>query len=289
MTKTMLHTVCFIILGFILLCNACSDLKQEKEASEARNFIVLVDISDRITQKDVINNDMLIIEFLFEKFYSTVKQHLVINSTDKFKFRVIPQKSNDFNTDSFENLLSLEMSAFSIDKKNKILEYRKKELKATIEDFYHLAYKGRNTTDYYGSDIWKYFNEQLNDDLEEHYENTVIVLTDGYFDFENDKHALKQGNLHTSSSFYAGLNGMYWKEKAEKGNYGLIPLKFITDFHCIPCGLNPKNEQLTELEKIQYFWTKWMKMSKINHCTPLSFASSDKMISVLEKQLNTKP
>jgi hypothetical protein len=274
-----------LIFCLPILLGACSK-KESRVKPKALNLILLCDLSDRITKPGVRENDILISEFVFRVFSDQVKQNLTINSSDKFKFRVLPQKSNNFNTDSFENLLSLDMGRTKITDKNRILCEKQAVLNKNLKALYKNAWKGQICSRYSGSDIWKYFNESLNDDLENNYDNKVIVLTDGYFDFENDKHAQKQGKLHTSSTFYAALKGISWKEKAEKENWGLIPLRFTKNFRCIPCGINPKNEQLTELDKLMYFWIKWMKMSGIDTCFPISYASSDKMLDLINKHLN---
>ena len=54
-----------------------------------------------------------------------------------------------------------------------------------LSNLYQQAYLGNKDSDYPGVDIWQYFNEQINTDLDSKYNNKILVLTDGYFDFED--------------------------------------------------------------------------------------------------------
>jgi hypothetical protein len=176
------------------------------------------------------------------------------------------------------------MTGVEVSSKNARLIQYENCLPGLVAQLYRESCLGRSmTSEFFGCDIWKYLNEQARIDLEKGYVNHIIVLTDGYFDFENSTHAMRMENRFTSSDFYSKLNGPDWQKAAEENDYGLIPVKLTTSFRCIVCGLNPKTDQLTELDKLSYFWNKWMVESYADTCILIPFSSSEKMKSELKK------
>lgn len=284
MTKNLLH----IIFWASLILTGCNSAKSTVERVKPVNYIVLLDLSDRLMADGVIQADKIMINEVFKHFVSAVRQNITINSSDKFNFRILPQKNNAPALSGFENKLSIDMENIDIQYKNEKLEHLSLIIQPSLDSIYSIAYKGKNTNLYFGTDIWKYFNEQLSTDLSSNADNIVIVLTDGYFDFENDQHALRNGNRFTSSSFYSRLQSLNWKEISEKSDYGLIPIHFNTPFRCIVAGLNPKTSALNELDKLTYFWEKWMKESGETDLTVISKSSAEKMKKLLTEALNKK-
>ena len=274
-------------LACILFANGCTKQVEGPEQINPKNFVILLDLSDRITKEGVMETDKEIITEIFNLFVNQVRTNITINSRDKFKLRMLPQSSNAYSLVKYENHLSIDMESINIANKNIKIKEIEGKLDKSLEKLYKIAFKGSDKKDYSGTDIWKYFNEQLENDLEQNCENFVIVITDGYFDFEDHSHTLNKYNLYTSSIFYKYLAGSNWKQKAEKYGYGLMPCSFNAEFSTIVVGLNPKTNSLIELEKIQYFWIMWMNQSGKDCCT-IPFCSSEKMISLLIKYLQIK-
>jgi hypothetical protein len=123
-----------------------------------------------------------------------------------------------------------------------------------------MAGKGKTHSDYQGVDIWRYFNESLSYDLLFGATNHLIILNDGYFDFESNNHVLKQNNRYTSSVFLRELNRNNWKSYVEKNNLGLLPVyKQFPRTTVTVIGIHPKNKSLNEYDKLTYFWGKWLQ------------------------------
>ena len=275
-----------IVLTWLIVVSGCNSDQGEQVMPKPVNFIVLLDLSDRLTVSGTDINDQALILAVARQFESRVKMNLIIRSSDKFKIRIFPQKGYRLDVNMYENMLSIDMKALEIALKNSQLKRFMVDLPATVRQLYLDASLDKTkTSDYFGSDIWKYFNEQLRLDLEKDCKNHIIVLTDGYFDFENSAHAISRGNRHTSSDFYSRLSGPDWMKEANDKDFGIIPVNLEKPFCCCICGLNPKNEQLTEMEKISWFWQKWMRESNADTCFLIPFSSSEKMKGIIQKYI----
>lgn len=283
---TKLYVFQAMLLTILALSESCMK-KEHVEHAVPVNFVVLLDLSDRIIENGVIQSDKELLLTAFDIFEKQVRYaNITINSKDKFSIKVMPQSGSNYNLNRLENLLTLDMNRIDIAEKNKKLIHFKNSLNILIDSLYFYAYRGNNTFDYPGCDIWKYFNEQLEHDLDTSFNNIVIVLTDGYFDFENYEHTLQKNNLFTSSSFYNKLNGPDWKSLVIRNHYGIIPISFKASFSCIAAGINPKNNSLTEQEKLIYFWSEWMKNSHVNSFYSIPFSVPEKMKNLLYNHLN---
>jgi len=291
MTKIIENIVIFKVLAasIFLSISGCAISPEQETNPAPQNYIVLLDLSDRLVHPQVSVTDQEMILNIAERFRMNVRQNLTIRSADKFKVRVIPQKGAAIDINTYENQMSLDMSQTDIALKNARLVKFVNGLPGLLKGLYDESVLHKNkTSDFFGCDIWKYFHEQLRLDLEKGYHNHVIVLTDGYFDFENSSHAISNGQRFTSSDFYAMLTGAEWKTTAIEKDYGLLPVLLETPFRCIVCGLNPKKEQLTELEKLGYFWTKWMAESNADTCILIPLTSTGKMKNELNKHFKTE-
>jgi len=288
MTNNNLHsgTCCFLFVWLAIL-PGCTGSREDSQPVVHSNYIVMLDLSDRLLNREAVQADTAMINAVFNEFESTVKQHLFIRSKDRFVIRLAPQRQAGVDRNYYENLLSIDMSQVDPARKNARFREFSGTYRTTVAGLYSDAMHGRTRpSDFFGCDIWQYVNEQLGMDLKPGHHNIVIVLTDGYFDFEESQHALREGNRYTCSDFYYQLNGPGWKEKAESMNYGLIPVAISISFRCHVCGLSPKTDQLTELEKLSYFWTKWMEESGCDTTCLIPLTSTEKMKSHLFYQLN---
>ena len=172
----------FII--FIFGLAACHPpAPKEKTLSVKHNYIILVDLSDRIiVQSDQPARDKEIIKAIYQLFEQKVKKELYIKSRDEIKVVIAPQKGSGLQTDIFEEKLYVNMGSIqNIFRRSKEQE-RQDAFYAALDDLYKKAEFSDVPEEYYGADIWKYFYEDLaadysNDTLTE---NFLFILTDGY-------------------------------------------------------------------------------------------------------------
>ena len=253
----------FTLLSFSI----CLTIASQAQSSKNENYIVLLDLSDRLLTVDQTNRDKRLIQDVFARFEGIVRQKFIINSSDCFKVVIAPQQGGII-TENYENELFISMAAFNIQQKRKQLETFKANLPRILDRLYADATKGRKISrDFKGTDIWKYFNDFLVNDVINTHQNKLFVLTDGYFDFESNRFAGQLGNRTTDSRLMNKLrNDSDWEKKLRSANEGLIPVKknFGKLSVCL-LEINPKFQNLNEQDLLVAVWQKWLFEMKINH------------------------
>lgn len=258
-----------VITGAVFVLNNGGQKKQVETPSVKKTpeqYIVLLDLSDRITQPGQIEADKRIILKTFEEFEKKVHAHLVINSKDRFQVCIAPQKNLPFDKDVISETLTLDLSSIkTAERVTKIKEF-KTTLGLKLDSLYDKAYLGVDTRKYQGSNIWQFFNEVLPALSSDKLATKVVVLTDGYFDFEKDNAMLSYGNLSTSTEFFSKLRGQKeWKAGIEKNGFGILPIKkgFANTIVCVSEIRSKFASNLNETEMLQYVWAKWLDKNGI--------------------------
>lgn len=157
-----------------------------KESGQLRmknNFIVLLDLSDRIiVQPNQLERDKEIIHHIYNLFEKNVKENLYIKSRDEIKVVIAPQKGTNLPAEVFEDRLYINMDKIKIVYRKSGEDERRVQYLANIDTLFNLAKFSSNPEDYYGADIWKYFYEDLRYDYvsDTLTKNYLFILTDGY-------------------------------------------------------------------------------------------------------------
>ncbi len=173
-------TACFLLLILV----ACQPpMPKEKSLSVKHNYIILLDLSDRIiVQPEQPERDKEIIRAIYQLFETKVKKDLYIKSRDEIKVVIAPQIGSGLRTDIYENELFVNMENIkNVQRRPKEAERRDNFYKA-LDDLYNKARFSDVPSEYYGADIWKYFYEDLQTDLSRDTltKNFLFILTDGY-------------------------------------------------------------------------------------------------------------
>lgn len=243
----------------------CSTIVTQAQLGKNENYIVLLDLSDRLLTIDQVNRDKRLIQDIFARFEGIVRQKFIINSTDCFKVVIAPQQGGII-TETYEDELYISMAEFNIQQKRKQLETFKTNLPKVLDKLYADATKGRKLSrDFKGTDIWKYFNDFLINDVVNMHQNKLFVLTDGYFDFESNRFVGQLGNRTTDSRVMNKLrNDSDWEKKLRSVNEGLIPVKknFGKLSVCL-LEIKPKFQNLNEQDLLVAVWQKWLSEMKI--------------------------
>ena len=246
------------IVSIILVCISISGF------ATGNNYVILLDLSDRITVKGQIEQDKAVIKAIYDKFYAEVKKDMYINSKASFKIVIAPQSFVPYDKNQFEAELIIDLSLLPILQKRKEVEVFSSKLQTTINNLYTKAYTSNNKNQYAGCDLWKYFNDYLSSDIKSNQPNKVYVLTDGYFDFENNPNIKHIGNQSTSTHFLSKLNVSNWKEVFVEKKMGIIPIvKNWSNTEVNVVGISPKSGSLDEVEKLKFIWGNWLKASGI--------------------------
>ena len=271
-----------IILALLIAVISLS--KISAQTADKTNYVIILDLSDRILSPNQVKLDKAGIFEIFLKFERDVRNQLIIKSNAKLSIQVLPQKNSPLNTFYYNEALSIDMSQYSIADKRVALDNYKKQLVPLLNKLYREAKFSNKKSDYNGVDIWKYFNESLSYSLFDNYQNTVVVITDGYFDFEANSYVKRLGNRYTSTRFLRNLKVNNWKVLAEQKDYGLLKVQNkFPKAKVVVLGVNPKSQSLDEQERIHYFWHKWvgemnMSIAIINRSTSLQIKQQIKSV-----------
>ena len=280
-----------VFIGVIISLSACSTNAETNVTTASNdNYVVVLDLSDRIIQiPDQVNIDTNAIRAVFEKFERAVQRNIVVKSKDKFAIRIIPQRQSSLPGNTFENNLSIDMGKYNAAEKLVKLNKFKADFSSTMSLLYRQAMLGNKGSDFAGVDIWQYLNEQINSDLDARYNNKVLILTDGYFDFEDKAHGMSS-NWHstTTAPLLTQLKSANWKKDLAEKKLGIIPVQLIVPAKWLICGIQPKasSKDLLEAEKLSYLWVQWLQQSGATQIAkPIINSSSEKMKNLILNNL----
>ena len=281
--KTIYHNI--ILLASILLLFTSCGCEEEKVDKQPVNYIVLLDLSDRILAPEQLDKDFALIETTFKSFEKQARQNLVISSKDRFSIKIIPQKNSPLNVNHYEDLLQLYLDETEVAVKNQSLQSLSKSLPKILENLKKEALYGTTSNAYFGVDIWAYLHDNGMGLSKSGYENKILILTDGYFDFESQAHVIQDKNQYTSTRFLNELTTTNWKQISESKEYGLLPIQLDKSTKWIVAGISGKKaSDILQTEKITYFWKKWLKQSGVKQAgIILNSSKTDMSSSLLEK------
>ncbi|MEX2232898.1 MAG: hypothetical protein WD824_12105 [Cyclobacteriaceae bacterium] len=188
MKSNKLRPVISFVLGafLLLLAGACELPSPEKKKAEMRvkhNYIILLDLSDRlIVQESQPERDKQIIRNLYSLFEEKVRKDLYIKSRDEIKVVIAPQLGAGLRRDVFEEKLYVNMKNINNVYRKVQEQERRETFFANLDTLYERAVFSQAPEEYHGADIWKYFYEDLKVDYSRDTltENFLFILTDGY-------------------------------------------------------------------------------------------------------------
>jgi len=286
-------TITTILTAFISIAFANGvESKVEDETSsflkrKPVNYTIILDLSDRVLNQNQLEYDIAQIKLIFSKFKKKAKQNLIITSKDRFVLKIIPQKGSSIDLDYYENILQLRLDQIGISEKNKRLEKLESSLSPVLEKLQKDAILGDNSNDYAGVDLWSFLNDSKENLTKSGYDNTIIIMTDGYLDFENSNHVIEKDNQYTGTKFLRKLNSNDWKAEAENKDIGILPIPLNFDATWIVTGIKSNNESdLLQISKIKYFWDKWIQESANTNPNFINYSSESQILSELNSILN---
>lgn len=280
----------FTIIGLLLassgLLISCGKEKN-KTIAQPTNYTVVLDLSDRILTPEQLDKDFYLIQTYFKCFETKARKNLVLSSKDRFSIKIIPQKNSPLNLNHYQDLLQLNFDEIEVQNKNKSLLALSQSLSKVLQNLKKDALYSKKSTDYFGVDIWAYLHDNGKILSKYGYENNILVLTDGYFDFENQAHVIKNENQYTSTGFLTELSTPDWKQIADSKQYGLLPIELDKKTKWIVAGImGKKANDILQTEKITYFWKKWLLQSGVTTSNFILNGSKTEMNSGLLGQLH---
>ena len=226
-----LFNLLFVSLIFLYGCNLPAPEKKSKGLREKHNYIVLLDLSDRlVVQENQADRDKELIAGLYDSFEKKVKKEMYVKSRDEIKVVIAPQRSSRINEEEFEDRLYVNMENIKNIFRKKKEEERREAFLNNLDTLYSQALYSKNPKAYSGADIWKYFYEDLKVDYVKDTltQNFLFILTDGYPIVGNTSVKLK------------GINDKY------------------PGLHVIILEAAPRDKDL-EWDRISKLWENWFK------------------------------
>jgi hypothetical protein len=259
MNKLFLNLFIVFISTSVISCG--TETPEEKTMSvEPANYIVLLDLSDRILQSGQKEYDIEAVFQVFEAFEARVRRNLTVNSKDRFCVLIADQQEIPYDALRWENIFFLDMGKTNVAVKNKNLQEMRANLKKQLYLLYTEASFSKNPSDFAGADLWRFFHDRLPQYYIDGMENHLLVLTDGYFDFES---RAVTGQMHmkgTTTGFMEKLrHHQNWQKEMINMSYGICPVdRKFNNMEVYIAGLRPKNRNLNELDILNYTWLKWV-------------------------------
>ncbi|MFV8337494.1 hypothetical protein ACNQF7_15640 [Flavobacterium sp. RSP29] len=283
--KNVLYVLSLVFITSLLFTSCGKE--ETKIEKKPTNYTVVLDLSDRILLPEQLDKDFYLIEKYFKTFEENSRRNLVLTSKNRFSVKIIPQKNSPLNVDHYEDLLQIYLDETDVKDKNKSLLDLSQSLPKVLNILKKEALFGKTPNIYFGVDIWAYLHDSGMGLSKPGYTNTVLVLTDGYFDFESQTHVIQDKNQYTSTRFLNELTSPDWKQISETKEYGLLPIKLDKDTKWIVAGFSGKRaKDILQTEKITYFWKKWLTQSGVSVSQFILNGSKTDMSSNLLTQLH---
>lgn len=232
------------------------------------NISILLDLSDRIdpqknsnTAMEFYQRDLGYVNSVSQAFTNHVRDKKVRLINDKIEVYFNPEPQNQ-EINAISKKLKFEINKNNASKSAIGLvntTYNQETAK-----IYDLAIKDNN---YVGSDIWKFFENNVNDYcIDESRRNILVILTDGYIFYKDTK--IKEEN---STSYLLpemirsnGLNKANWKEKMQQQHFGFIKAnENLSNLEILVLGINPDKKNPYEGKVIREYWSNWFTGMKV--------------------------
>lgn len=296
-TGLILFCLIFITASCNELQEAVKEAKKETKAPPIDNYIVLLDLSDRIlyNNQQQVAKDLSVLKTIQSLFRANINSkdptHLYYAVNDKLKVLIAPQKTTPRKIYDDAGQLRIELSSEEAMKKATAVDESEKTFNTVLPDLYKQAIISGNNADYVGADIWKYFDEDLAGDLDKDAKNTLFIITDGYLDFERTEDRPVQGNRFTSCAQLINSLKSYpdWNNRFGTGDYGLMPVgKKFSNLKVVLLEINPKQEWNGEYKLLTTIWSKWFKEMGIDSCTFIKNDNINEVRESMEKFMQVK-
>jgi hypothetical protein len=257
--------VFIFLLGVICIISCTPRSKAgQKTAIKPMNLVVLLDLSDRLTTPEQVQRDTQLLHHIYRLFENRAKRQFYIQCKDRLQVLVMPQKSLPAGSiEGIESRLRILMPEVPLKERASFLKKNEVSFFNAIDSLYIAATGKRNASEYSGSDTWKFFDQYLRNYMVQDTGtiNKVVVLTDGYLDFESLKDKKEKGCRYS----YSGA--IMRQARNNKNNYrllfdscGLIPVVFNqTNISVLAAEISPKLSFENEAVILETMWQSWIR------------------------------
>ena len=251
-----------------LLTSCASEPTTTAPTSRLRrdSYVILLDLSDRLLQPGQLSRDTALIGQVLATYQAGVAQKLYVGSADRLKIVLAPQTSHSVAVQQLGQGLYLDLGQVPLAQRRQ-LSTPLRQLRQQVTALYQAASQSRRSSTYTGADLWHYFRDQLPLDFpaqptyDDH--NHLLVLTDGYLDFESYADHRQAANRYASTRFVTALAraGERWPTVFKQGSYGLLPLPgpcpaALRHLQVVVAEVQPHAEY--HLDILTAVWQQWL-------------------------------
>lgn len=277
MKKITLNTLYFIFSILYLSLSSCNNdtntnssngenEKQNRQISTQRNNLnisILLDLSDRIKINlhsapgmEIYQRDLGYIHSISSAFKTHLQQSRIRQVDDEIQVFFEPTPSNS-EINSLSTKLRLNYNKDNISKEAiaKIVP----TYDQLTTQIYSLALQEKH---FPGSDIWTFFKDKVkNYSIKPKHRNILIILTDGYMYYQNNKVAIGNQTTYVDPTLIQKkhLNTPNYQQVMETEKIGFIPATSqLQDLEVLVIGLNPDKRNPFEKDVLKKYWGDWL-------------------------------
>jgi hypothetical protein len=249
--------------------NEVADVKSDKQL----NITILLDLSDRIeptkhpSKPEHYKRDIEIVNYFTEIFKKDMEQKGAYMANGKMKVIFSP-RPNDEEINNIASELSVDLSRTKNTKEKKqIFDNMSSNFRKNLERIYSKTIETKN---YPGSDVWRFFKNDVADFTisdNENYRNILVILTDGYLFHEGskDKEANRSMSLLPRDVKSYGFRSSNWNQKFEEGDYGYISTRDdLNNLDVLVLEISPSSQDKDDEDVIKAYLQKWFNEMKVN-------------------------
>ncbi|MHA6250277.1 hypothetical protein ACXYMU_20245 [Pontibacter sp. CAU 1760] len=275
----MKNKITLILLAFILY--SCGGDVEQTETSvtptasttqpEMLNISIILDLSDRVIQPmqpSQSERDIQIVNKITEIFKANMKAKGAYQANDKIRVLFAPAPT-DPNVNNIANKLSVDLSKLDNKRKKEVYDNISSDFEEGLKEIYAQSI---NTKNWIGSDVWRFFKYDAKDlsiDPDPQYRNVLVIVTDGYLYHSQSKDRQENKTAFITANFFENegfRNSSNWKDKFEKGNYGLIHSgETFENLDILVLEINPSPTNKNDEDIIRAYLGKWFDEMKIEN------------------------
>lgn len=221
-------------------------------AQDNTSYDIIINLDDRLTNYKQTNRDIQLISDAFEEWEQGVKKQLYLQSKSSFRVLITDQESTSNEVKEIATSLYLNLSSEKMGIKRIAVDNFRNQLRDNLEALYRAAYKGTDRSHYTGANIWKYLNGAYTDEIrrEAEVQTYMILLTDGYVDFESTPVQYSNSELFSTTTFLSDVRVVEWEQQLS--TKGLLPCSIdLTGVKISVYELSPKVDFPFELQLLK--------------------------------------
>lgn len=262
--------------------------KTNNKSPKQLNLSILLDLSDRIKQPQTKDRDIASIKKLVDVFKDDIKNKTKIKFYGKMQVYFYPEPQNP-NINSLAQKLKVDCSKMKSSQKQQVYNTISKDFEKTLEKIYDLAKLDGTKNGYPGSDIWRFFKDDVVNfciDRDPKYCNVLVILTDGYLYHKNTTG--KSGNrtrdleTNTIKKYRNNISAM------KKNNFGIeCSRNDLDNLNVMVLGIDHTHGgHPDDFDILKYCWGKWFKEMNVGNFKGIN--ESDYPIYKTDLPANTK-